>query len=341
MFSAVNQTQFDLVDLSSIHLSTHYLVMTTAEPHNSGIHDTEWYREDGDIIFLVENVLFKISSWLLSTNSPIFHTLFTLPQNDGSQRLVGGAMSGTEVVVRTERPLEGTADSNPIVLPGITAEDFGYLMDILYNGQFKPPPYPLEQLIAVLSLGSRFDMSKAKDWAIYHLSTRVDVHPAQMLELAQSYNVDKWVEPAFRSLVQHRLSSLDTGNTMRLGLRRFAGLAKLKELISNAKLSLAFGGKQFFTSNTFCQDSNQCRRSWETIYWIRVSSKILHPDKPVSLEEIPSLVTSWTDHPGVCNLCYETSSQKVSSLPKETFHEEERLIRIAVNKILDLQKALM
>ncbi|KIJ37157.1 hypothetical protein M422DRAFT_50615 [Sphaerobolus stellatus SS14] len=177
-----------------------------------------------------------------------------------------GDVNEIEVIANTEKAAEGTADSNPIILPGITVVDFGYLMDILYNGQFKAPPYPLGQLIAVLSLGARFDMTKAKDWAVYHLNTRIDVHPAQMLELAQSYNVNKWVEPAFRCLIQHRLSSLDTTNTMRLGLRRFAGLAKLRELIFNTRLSLAFSGNQFIANNTLCHDSNQCRRNWETIY---------------------------------------------------------------------------
>ncbi|KIJ25866.1 hypothetical protein M422DRAFT_55773 [Sphaerobolus stellatus SS14] len=162
-----------------------------------------------------------------------------------------------------------------------------------------------------------------------------------MLELAQSYSVDKWMEPAFRSLVKHHLSNPDTTNTMRLGLCRFAGLAKLRELILNTRLSLAFSGKQFFAKSMLCHDSNQCRRSWETIYWIRVSSKILHPDKPAPLEDIPSLVASWTDYPGICHLCYEASTQKVSSLPEATFVEEERLTRITVDKIMEMQKAFL
>lgn len=85
----------------------------------SNIRDPEYYREDGDCIILVQNVLFKVFStasmsplelsakyetqlhrFLLTRDSPVFHDMFSLPHSSSLDELAG---------------VQGMSDENPIV----------------------------------------------------------------------------------------------------------------------------------------------------------------------------------------------------------------------------------
>ena len=64
-------------------------------------------------LFQVENVLFRVPTYLLSKESELFAGMFKLPQPGENT--------------------EGSNDSNPIVLPSeLSSEDFGNLLEALY-----------------------------------------------------------------------------------------------------------------------------------------------------------------------------------------------------------------
>jgi len=64
-------------------------------------------------LFQVENVLFRVPTYLLSKESELFAGMFKLPQPGENT--------------------EGSSDSNPVVLPSeLSSEDFGNLLEALY-----------------------------------------------------------------------------------------------------------------------------------------------------------------------------------------------------------------
>ncbi|KIJ27536.1 hypothetical protein M422DRAFT_784864 [Sphaerobolus stellatus SS14] len=75
--------------------------------------DPDYYFEDGSAVILVQNVLFKVHRTILSRDSSAFETLFRLP-------------SGKQAV-------EGTRDSDPVILQGDTPEQFRSLLWSLYS----------------------------------------------------------------------------------------------------------------------------------------------------------------------------------------------------------------
>ncbi|KAF9481107.1 hypothetical protein BDN70DRAFT_876709 [Pholiota conissans] len=47
-------------------------------------YDENYYREDGDAVIRVENVLFKIHRYLLVRDSSVFADMFNMPQGDSA-----------------------------------------------------------------------------------------------------------------------------------------------------------------------------------------------------------------------------------------------------------------
>ncbi|KAF8572706.1 hypothetical protein K439DRAFT_1270667, partial [Ramaria rubella] len=123
---------------------------------------------------------------------------------------------------------EGQSDLNPIRLPQVTAMEFEYMVDSMYNSQWKMPLFPYEQLVAVLKLSSIYLVAPACEWAIHWLTSET-LHPATRIQLAYLYNVEKWIEPAFRALLSCKLTTLSIEDTFRLGPRTFTALAKTRE----------------------------------------------------------------------------------------------------------------
>lgn len=72
----------------------------------------EYYFEDGNVILLVESVLFSLHRGVLRRHSELFLTMLSLPQSPSSQ--------------------EGLHDRTPILLPEVKSRDFERLLWILY-----------------------------------------------------------------------------------------------------------------------------------------------------------------------------------------------------------------
>ncbi|KAI0251875.1 hypothetical protein BJV78DRAFT_1207408 [Lactifluus subvellereus] len=75
-------------------------------------------------VFRVENCLFRVHRHFLTNNSPIFNSMFSLPL---------GSMDGSTA--------EGTCDTNPIYLSGVTVLEFETLLQYFYNRFGSCPTY--------------------------------------------------------------------------------------------------------------------------------------------------------------------------------------------------------
>ncbi|KAJ6473359.1 hypothetical protein C8R47DRAFT_1076650 [Mycena vitilis] len=113
--------------------------------------DLAFYREDGDCILRVENILFKIHRHLLSYPSSAFHGLFSLPNAAGSK-------------------VEGYDDKTPIQLSGDNPEHvrsfFHYAysspLDLQYSGLSSGA---IDKLIGTLHFAHKYRLESFEKWA--------------------------------------------------------------------------------------------------------------------------------------------------------------------------------
>ncbi|KAJ7625578.1 hypothetical protein FB45DRAFT_921805 [Roridomyces roridus] len=120
--------------------------MMTAVP-SSPMRHTKYYMEN--VIFLVENQLFKVPRYRFENNSEIFKTAFELPVTDSA---------------------EGQSDEDPIKLEGISSVDFERVLGVLYPANsYKTETMPKEHWISVLKLATLWRMLDVRDLAIANL----------------------------------------------------------------------------------------------------------------------------------------------------------------------------
>ncbi|KAJ6589088.1 hypothetical protein B0H19DRAFT_1102860 [Mycena capillaripes] len=123
------------------------------------ICDSEYYKEGGDCRILVEDTLFCIHRFLLERDSPIFQTMFQLPQ--------GG-----------EKP-QGSTEEDPIVIVGDTVEQFRALCWALYvlpdEIAFETlNAHSMEKLIDVATISHKYQLAAFESWSFSSIRRRCD-----------------------------------------------------------------------------------------------------------------------------------------------------------------------
>ncbi|KAJ7160482.1 hypothetical protein C8R46DRAFT_1108224 [Mycena filopes] len=123
--------------------------------------DKEFYKESGDCILRVEDTLFKIHRFMLIRDSPVFSSLFTLPQSGPAA--------------------EGLSDESPVSLFGDNASQFRSLFKYLYAPAFATqansiPVTDVQDIIAVAVISHKYEMQTWQNWALLVLSGHLDAH---------------------------------------------------------------------------------------------------------------------------------------------------------------------
>ncbi|CAE6501460.1 unnamed protein product [Rhizoctonia solani] len=91
-------------------------IQEVAKPEKANYsRDPDYYFEDGSIILLVQDVLFKIHASLLKAQSQVFKDMFAMPSGD--------AASITE----------GSSEQRPIVIPQVKPPQFRNLLKMIYT----------------------------------------------------------------------------------------------------------------------------------------------------------------------------------------------------------------
>ncbi|KAF8331262.1 hypothetical protein F5887DRAFT_1162694 [Amanita rubescens] len=147
----------------------------------------DYYFED--IIFLVEDQLFKVPRHLFLQESEIFRDILSCPVPKGA------------------RP-DGLSDDQPLQLQGIAAKDFVLLLQCMYpilhftqNPQF-PAFEKMEEWTAVLDLASRFEMTNIKQIATDNLISIMASKPALQAHMGRKHHVKEWVISGLNKLIQ-------------------------------------------------------------------------------------------------------------------------------------------
>ncbi|KAF5365925.1 hypothetical protein D9758_006684 [Tetrapyrgos nigripes] len=169
-----------------------------------------FYFPDGNVLFLVENTIYKVHRYFFQRDSAIFDAMFTLPSPPG------------------ESP-EGESDENPICLHGISSQDFDRLLSILYPLDFlEYEMKTVEEWTSILDLASRWDFSSLCRLAVNNLYTITSA--ADKIYLGHMYEVTEWLVPAYTELcVRQEPLTLQEGR--RLGVDITTSIGQVRHQI--------------------------------------------------------------------------------------------------------------
>ncbi|KAH8104656.1 hypothetical protein BXZ70DRAFT_604629 [Cristinia sonorae] len=116
------------------------------------VRDDTYYMSDGNIVLQVENTLFNVHRSILSKDGSMFATLFELPQASG------------DVV-------DGSSDSNPLMLHGDTVEEFRNFLWALYSlphelKVLNSPTADLNCLMDIARISFKYQLRSVESWAL-------------------------------------------------------------------------------------------------------------------------------------------------------------------------------
>lgn len=129
----------------------------------------EYYIDGGDIVFLVENVLFRVHSYFFQRESPVFRKQFA-----------GFAAR--------ERP--GGSDADPCALEGVTVDDFTRFLWVFYNPEYSIYNAPTEDWAAILGLAHHWQFSEVKALAIREMEKQT-IPALHKITIYHRYDVNR------------------------------------------------------------------------------------------------------------------------------------------------------
>ncbi|KAI0355270.1 hypothetical protein OH77DRAFT_1403431 [Trametes cingulata] len=181
-------------------------------PPVSPTRDPEFYCQD--IVFQVEDVLFKVSRRPFEEESEGFSAMFTLPPSSQSSAR------------------EGTSDANPLRLHGIKADDFKSLLYVLFPASYGGTRTLIkEQWMSALRLADMWAFDGVRDQAIRELRKLIPWH-AERVRVAREFRIPGWIEPALRELAQQ--DALSAAELQALDWETAAKLFQVRESVQFA-----------------------------------------------------------------------------------------------------------
>ncbi|KAG8715710.1 hypothetical protein FRC11_001008 [Ceratobasidium sp. 423] len=158
------------------------------------LRDEHYYFQDGNVVLLVGNVLFRLHSSLLSRESEMFRNMFSKPTRLASSMSLDGP---TEV---TKKGKEGSCDENPIIMPQLQPQPFRNFLLAIYGrpgdkdfrSLFKNVA-ELEsvqaittfiKMIDIVDLAHRFIASDVETWALSQLKSH-----SHLIETLNAYPI--------------------------------------------------------------------------------------------------------------------------------------------------------
>ncbi|KAG8713996.1 hypothetical protein FRC09_018112 [Ceratobasidium sp. 395] len=166
--------------------------------------DSEYYYEDGSVILLIENVLFKVHASIIKARSEVFRILLASLSDPSN-----------------EQPT-GATNEHPIIISGVSAREFRSLMKFFYclpSAKFSLFVQENERPISVWStfifisdivrLSNRFRMADVENWAAQQLRTLMQTSAGQIATGVRTYVGDN-MPASFPRILQHVIAISDT-----------------------------------------------------------------------------------------------------------------------------------
>ncbi|KII95607.1 hypothetical protein PLICRDRAFT_96246 [Plicaturopsis crispa FD-325 SS-3] len=177
----------------------------------------DYYFDDGNLVILVEDMLFSVHRSTFTGHSRVFKDLFTLP------------------VPSSGNPVEGSTDEHPIELHGISKTDFERLLWILYPptfGEYKPTT--TSEWTSVLHLATRWEFDSIRALALHSLEP-LPLNPIDKVLLAREFDITSpWALAAYTELCE-RPEALTIPEARALGLETAMRISQLRERLRGGR----------------------------------------------------------------------------------------------------------
>lgn len=280
----------------------------------------QYYFKDGSMIIFVSGpfstltclthifvkcagTLYNIHQSVFEQRSRVIADLMNLPQGECSN-------------------LEGKSDEHPIVLAGLQASEFEFLLVYMYNQsvcfrgilssfcdlalrvvvsqQEAEPSIPY--LVALMKMSGFFEVPDARSFAIKNLERHAEFSPALQLQLARQYDVAQWLEPAFRALVWTPLKKITVEDAATIGGTAYYVLSQTKVRIDDLIRAIAYCPPPLVPG--FCDDPERCELHWNNAWWQGYAKVLLHPDRTFRSSHIFKELFDTDSIPQVCTSCF-------------------------------------
>jgi len=197
---------------------------TTTIPTQNGqrvVRHAEYYIHGGDVIFRVDNNLFRVHRYFFTRDSAFFRERLPHPPPPGEFS-------------------KGSSDNNPLVLEDVTIVDFERFLWVFYNPKYSLYDADVHEWTSILKLAHLWEFTGVKTLALRELE-RLEIPPLKKIIMYHSYAVDRdLLQEAYIALtVRPEPITIEEGRE--LGLETALQLARAREL---ARASSAAGGKK-------------------------------------------------------------------------------------------------
>jgi hypothetical protein len=194
--------------------------MSQAEDDILGDHSTqssdlkvdkhvEYYFND--IVFLVENQLFKVPRRNFAVESEVFSDMFQLP-----------------APVKDGCALDGSSDDQPLRLEGIKKSEFLQLLRVMFPSDSQQPDLlTAGEWTSVLKLSNMWQFHKIRATAIKKMED-LSMDLVDKIVVARRFDISAWLVPTLNALIQ-REKPIDFSEGTRLGMEWTLKVAEIRE----------------------------------------------------------------------------------------------------------------
>ncbi|KAI0027589.1 hypothetical protein K488DRAFT_90693 [Vararia minispora EC-137] len=168
------------------------------------------YLQGGDVVFRVDNLLFRLHSYFFTRESAHFRDL-----------LLHTSSFGDEV--------KSSSDDCPIILENCTPSEFTTFCWVFYNPRYSLYEATVEQWATILRLAQMWEFREVIQLAFRELD-KIEVEPVMRIHLYQKNSIDsERLEHAFEALAT-RPDPLTEEEGQLLGIKTFARIVHAREL---------------------------------------------------------------------------------------------------------------
>ncbi|KAI0292798.1 hypothetical protein BC826DRAFT_911330 [Russula brevipes] len=187
---------------------------TTNDLKQSGgqriVRHSEYYIYGGDIIFRVEDTLFRVHRYFFTRESAFFRSKLPHPPPPGDFS-------------------KGYSDAHPLVLEDALEVDFERFLWVFYNPKYSLYDATAEQWTSIVKLAHQWDFTAIKALAVRELE-RLAIPPLQKIAIYHRYLIDRTLLRAAYAAFATRVEPITIEEGQELGLETALQLARAREL---------------------------------------------------------------------------------------------------------------
>jgi hypothetical protein len=177
-----------------------------------------------------------------------------------------------------------------------------------------------------------FEIDDGKKYALSRLENHPDLDLCTKLQLCHKFNLESWLEPAFRELMCRDVQDVTHIEAETLPMRVFFTFAQVKNDIINHRLGLAYSAPPIIIAAD-CSSACKCTIGWELAWKEGPASLLHHPDLQFSDKDILRQLesASFPEASEVCEGCYQLSVQNINVLG--ALEGEQRILEHAIEEL--------